>query len=128
MGILDQDIHDKDHKALANMVADNSRIIVLEQKLEEINSSKRSLDMWSKTAFGLVLMVGSWAFHLTSTIASQEVYISKLEKQVEKNTKFVSEWPTGKLGGLPEDSVQSTKIEFLEKTIDELKLKLNAIK
>ena len=124
MGNIDQELHDKDHKALANMVADHSRIVVLEQKMTEIKEDKRSLDMWSKTAFGLVIMVASWAFHLTSTIASQQVYIEKMEKAIEKNTEFVSEWPTGKLGGLPEDSVQSTKIEVLESEVDALRNKM----
>ena len=119
-----QEMHDKDHKALAEMVADHSRIVVLEQKVSEMKEDKNSISMWAKAALGLVIAVGGWAFHLNSTIASQEVYIQKMEKAIEKNTDFVSKWPTGKLGGLPEDSVQSTKIEHLEQQVKDLQHKM----
>ena len=124
MGNIDQELHDKDHKALANMVADHSRIVILEQKVAEMKEDKKSIAMWAKSALVLVMGLGSWAFHLSSTIAAQDVYITKMEKAIEKNTKFVSEWPTGKLGGLPEDSVQSTKIDVLESEVANLRNKM----
>ena len=49
-----------------------------------------------------------------------------MNKDVEKNSIFVRDWPAGRYGSgsLPDDVRQNLKIEALEKQVDKLTKKL----
>ena len=54
-----------------------------------------------------------------------EVDLMLLRKDTDANTYFSTNWPRGTIGALPDDAIQNTKIEYIEKQIDQLRLKIS---
>ena len=53
-----------------------------------------------------------------------EVDLMLLRKDTDANTYFSTNWPRGTIGALPDDAIQNTKIEYIEKQLDQLRLKI----
>tara|TARA_Y100000004_G_C8800756_1_gene363300 strand:- start:82 stop:501 length:420 start_codon:yes stop_codon:yes gene_type:complete len=54
-----------------------------------------------------------------------DVDLMLLRKDTDANTYFSTNWPRGTIGALPDDAIQNTKIEYIEKQIDQLRLKIS---
>ena len=54
-----------------------------------------------------------------------EVDLMLLRKDTDANTYFSTNWPRGTIGALPDDAIQNTKIEYIEKQLDQLRLKIS---
>jgi hypothetical protein len=67
-----------------------------------------------------------WASTLQSAVQHNDYQIQMMNKDVAKNSSFVSLWPAGKWGSgsLPSDVRQDLKIERLEMQVDKLTDKL----
>lgn len=67
-----------------------------------------------------------WASSLQSAVQHNDYQIQMMNKDVEKNSIFVRDWPAGRYGSgsLPDDVRQNLKIEALEKQVDKLTKKL----
>ena len=67
-----------------------------------------------------------WASNLQSSVQHNDYQIQMMNKDVAKNSSFVSLWPAGKggSGSLPSDVRQDLKIERLEMQVDKLTDKL----
>jgi hypothetical protein len=67
-----------------------------------------------------------WASSLQSAVQHNDYQIQMMNKDVEKNSVFVRDWPAGRYGSgsLPDDVRQNLKIEALEKQVDKLTKKL----
>ena len=50
-----------------------------------------------------------------------------LRKDTDANTYFSTNWPRGTIGALPDDAIQNTKIEYIEKQLEVLRLKVSDI-
>ena len=53
-----------------------------------------------------------------------EVDLMLLRKDTDENTYFATNWPRGTIGALPDDAVQNTRIEYIEKRLDALSLQV----
>jgi hypothetical protein len=83
------------------------------------------------TGVGIALLVQLagivwWASTLQSSVQHNDYQIQMMNKDVSKNSSFVSLWPAGKWGSgsLPSDVRQDLKIERLEMQVDKLTDKL----
>ena len=56
-----------------------------------------------------------------------EVDLMLLRKDTDANTYFSTNWPRGTIGALPDDAIQNTKIEYIEKQLEVLRLKVSDI-
>jgi len=56
-----------------------------------------------------------------------DVDLMLLRKDTDSNTYFSTNWPRGTIGALPDDAIQNTKIEYIEKQLDQLRLKVSDI-
>lgn len=56
-----------------------------------------------------------------------DVDLMLLRKDTDANTYFSTNWPRGTIGALPDDAIQNTKIEYIEKQLDQLRLKVSDI-
>ena len=67
-----------------------------------------------------------WASTLQSAVQHNDYQIQMMNKDVAKNSSFVSLWPAGiwGSGSLPSDVRQDLKIERLERQVDKLTDKL----
>lgn len=54
-----------------------------------------------------------------------DVDLMLLRKDTDANTYFSTNWPRGTIGALPDDAIQNTKIEYIEKQLDQLRLKIS---
>jgi|TARA_R100000306_G_scaffold18803_1_gene23041 hypothetical protein len=63
-----------------------------------------------------------WASHQASQIRHNDFQIQMISKDVEKNSIFVRDWPSGKYGSgeLPSDTRQDLKIQQLESAVQKL--------
>jgi hypothetical protein len=53
-----------------------------------------------------------------------EVDLMLLRKDTDSNTQFATLWPRGELGSLPDDAVQNTRLQYVEKELDGLRLQI----
>ena len=56
-----------------------------------------------------------------------DVDLMLLRKDTDANTYFSTNWPRGTIGALPDDAIQNTKIEYIEKQLEVLRLKVSDI-
>lgn len=56
-----------------------------------------------------------------------DVDLMLLRKDTDANTFFSTNWPRGTIGALPDDAIQNTKIEYIEKQLEVLRLKVSDI-
>ena len=56
-----------------------------------------------------------------------DVDLMVLRKDTDANTYFSTNWPRGTIGALPDDAIQNTKIEYIEKQLEVLRLKVSDI-
>lgn len=56
-----------------------------------------------------------------------EVDLMLLRKDTDANTYFSTNWPRGTIGALPDDAIQNTKIDYIEKQLEVLRLKVSDI-
>jgi len=53
-----------------------------------------------------------------------EVDLMLLRKDTDANTYFSTNWPRGAIGSLPDDAIQNTRLTYIERQFDDLKLQL----
>ena len=53
-----------------------------------------------------------------------EVDLMLLRKDTDANTYFSTNWPRGTIGALPDDAIQNTRLAYIERQFDDLKLQL----
>ena len=53
-----------------------------------------------------------------------EVDLMLLRKDTDANTFFSTNWPRGTIGALPDDAIQNTRLAYIERQFDDLKLQL----
>ena len=53
-----------------------------------------------------------------------EVDLMLLRKDTDANTYFSTNWPRGTIGALPDDAIQNTRLTYIERQFDDLKLQL----
>ena len=128
----------KIYAALADLekrqaICDRDRAI-LEKDVEDLKKDKEVALAWQMRLllfifpiFGGIFWIWSENSRLNTVIAQQAVYIEKMEVEINKNSQFVAEWPTGKLGVLPDDNVQNTKIDNLDYTIKDMQKQINKL-
>ena len=56
-----------------------------------------------------------------------EVDLMLLRKDTDANTYFSTNWPRGTIGALPDDAIQNTKLYYIGKQLEVLRLKVSAI-
>ena len=58
--------------------------------------------------------------NMTSRIASLENAQNIRDVEIGMNTEFRIKWPRGELGALPDDAEQNLRLQYLEKSVEEL--------
>jgi hypothetical protein len=53
-----------------------------------------------------------------------EVDLMLLRKDTDANTYFSTNWPRGTIGSLPDDAIQNTRLAYIERQFDDLKMQL----
>jgi len=74
-------------------------------------------------AIGLLVQASGivwWAAGTANSIRHNQYQILVLTKDVDRNSNFVRDWPSGKMGRLPDDVDQSLRIEWLESQMAKL--------
>ena len=129
----------KDHKELWDKISEMQNHINLceverarmQKDIEETKSDKATASAWSMKIFsllaGFIFALGGAGIKMYSDIQSQAIQIERLDSDTTKALNFVAEWPTGKLGKLPDDNVQNTKIDDLEYKVKELQSQINRL-
>ena len=94
-------------------------------------SEKSQVKLDVKTLIGIIMgiisIAGIW-FNLTAKISSIETAIVRLEYNQSLNDEFRIKWPRGEMGALPDDAKQDLRIEYLQKDVENLILKLEELK
>ena len=75
---------------------------------------------------GIVSIAGEW-FSLTAEISQLQLDVMRMQDDVELNHEFRVKWPRGEMGALPDDAKQDLKIEYLQKEVDVLRLKVREL-
>lgn len=75
---------------------------------------------------GIVSIAGVW-FSLTAEISQLQLDVMRMQDDVELNHEFRVKWPRGEMGALPDDAKQDLKIEYLQKEVDVLRLKVREL-
>jgi hypothetical protein len=75
---------------------------------------------------GIVSIAGVW-FSLTAEISQLQLDVLRMKDDVELNHEFRVKWPRGEMGALPDDAKQDLKIEYLQKEVDVLRLKVREL-
>ena len=63
---------------------------------------------------------------LEKTKTRFEVDLMLLRKDTDENTYFATNWPRGNIGALPDDAIQNTRIDYIEKRLDALTIKMDS--
>ena len=58
--------------------------------------------------------------NMTSRIAALENAQNIRDGEIGMNTEFRIKWPRGELGALPDDAEQNLRLQYVEKSVDEL--------
>tara|TARA_A100001515_G_scaffold75275_2_gene59850 strand:- start:14927 stop:15346 length:420 start_codon:yes stop_codon:yes gene_type:complete len=95
-----------------------SAVFESQQKLQ------RAVEEISKQE-SVIYEYGSRISELEKKNMGTEVDLMLLRKDTDSNTYFSTNWPRGTIGALPDDAIQNTKIEYIEKQIDQLRLKIS---
>ena len=94
-------------------------------------SEKSQVKLEVKTLIGIIMgivsIAGIW-FNLTAKISSIDSAIIRLEYNQSLNDEFRIKWPRGEMGALPDDAKQDLRIEYLQKDVENLILKLEELK
>jgi len=94
-------------------------------------SDKSQVKLDVKTLIGIIMgivsVAGIW-FNLTAEISSIDSAIVRLEYNQSLNDEFRIKWPRGEMGALPDDAKQDLRIEYLQKDVENLILKLEELK
>ena len=94
-------------------------------------SEKSQVKLDVKTLIGIIMgivsVAGIW-FNLTAEISSIDSAIVRLEYNQSLNDEFRIKWPRGEMGALPDDAKQDLRIEYLQKDVENLILKLEELK
>ena len=53
-----------------------------------------------------------------------EVDLMLLRKDTDANTYFSTNWPRGTIGALPDDAIQNTRLAYIERQFDDLKMQI----
>lgn len=75
---------------------------------------------------GIISIAGVW-FSLTAEISQLQLDVLRMKDDVELNHEFRVKWPRGEMGALPDDAKQDLKIEYLQKEVDVLRLKVREL-
>lgn len=75
---------------------------------------------------GIISIAGVW-FSLTAEISQLQLDVMRMQDDVELNHEFRVKWPRGEMGALPDDAKQDLKIEYLQKEVDVLRLKVREL-
>jgi hypothetical protein len=92
----------------------------------ELNESSE-LTIPVRNLIALVVATGivvTGYFRLTERLSFVERNVELMNVQVESNSEFRVMWPRGELGSLPADAAQFQRIEYLERTVDEIRAQL----
>ena len=75
---------------------------------------------------GIISIAGVW-FSLTAEISQLQLDVMRMQDDVELNHEFRVKWPRGEMGALPDDAKQDLKIQYLQKEVDVLRLKVREL-
>ena len=92
----------------------------MSQDIQE--TSQINLDV--KTLVGIVVMILSIAgvyFKLQGQILQLQLDVVRMQDSLSLNTEFRIKWPRGELGALPDDAKQDLRIEYLQKSVEDIK-------
>lgn len=101
--------------------------MVKEKEVIVTESSQVTLDL--KTLIGILVTILSIAgvyFTLTSSLATLQLDVIRMQDSVEMNEEFRIKWPRGELGALPDDAVQDLNIEYIQADIAKLQEEFDA--
>ena len=65
-----------------------------------------------------------WASNLQSAVQHNKYVNQMLQRDMEHALDFVTRWPRGELGSLPDDAEQNQRLTVLEKQMDKVVIKL----
>ena len=90
--------------------------------------SKIQLDIKSLIGMvaGIISIAGVW-FTLTAEISQLQIDVMRMQDDVELNHEFRVKWPRGEMGALPDDAKQDLKLEYLQKEVEDLRLKVREL-
>ena len=132
-------MEDRNHKELWDKLSEMQSHINLcevervrmQKDIEDLNQGREKGNMWLMRMVGIfaavVMTLSGAGIKMYSDLQSQAVQIERLDWDVTKALTFVAEWPTGKLGKLPDDNVQNTKIDDLDYKVKELQSQINRL-
>ena len=103
----------------------------MQSDIDELKAGKEKAAMWQMRLVGvfaaIIMTLTGAGINMYSQIQSQGIQIQRLDWDMDKALAFVADWPTGKLGSLPDDSVQNTEIEVLKEKVVELQGQINKL-
>ena len=90
--------------------------------------SKVQLDIKSLIGIiaGIISIAGVW-FTLTSEISQLQIDVMRMQDDVELNHEFRVKWPRGEMGIGANDAKQDLKLEYLQKEVEDLRLKVREL-
>jgi hypothetical protein len=90
--------------------------------------SKVQLDIKSLIGMvvGIISIAGVW-FTLTAEISQLQIDVMRMQDDVELNHEFRVKWPRGEMGALPDDAKQDLRLEYLQKEVEVLRLKVREL-
>lgn len=75
---------------------------------------------------GIISIAGVW-FRLTAEISQLQIDVMRMQDDVSLNHEFRVKWPRGEMGALPDDAKQDLKIQYLQKEVEILRLKVREL-
>lgn len=75
---------------------------------------------------GIISIAGVW-FSLTAEISQLQIDVMRMQDDVSLNHEFRVKWPRGEMGALPDDAKQDLKIQYLQKEVEILRLKVREL-
>ena len=69
----------------------------------------------------MILSIAGVYFKLQGQIAQLQLDVVRMQDSLSLNTEFRIKWPRGELGALPDDAKQDLRIEYLQKSVEDIK-------
>jgi len=77
----------------------------------------------------VVAALAVWGyFGLTSQISQLQIDVMRMKDSVEMNSEFRVKWPLGQLGALPDDAEQNMRLRFIEKDMEVMEARVDALR
>lgn len=76
--------------------------------------------------FAILTVAGIW-FSLKAELSQLQIDVFRMQDDVKLNHEFRVKWPRGEMGSLPADAKQDLRLDYLQKEVEVLRLKVREL-